>query len=306
MSQDLGNRKYNALLDAAERAENAGEWRIAADTYLECVVKAPSKWAPNRWKALLGYSRVWEDHSSDLKECTSKEWKRLKRLCKDPEEPILFRAQALFLRGFLKMNSSTGEDEYAAIYFRQALFTIQKATPAECSRKVNVMTDVSLPVQDQLNGLVHRLENDLEVLEKTEYIDEGVLASVPLVRGRPDPAIVQRLVVGGSRCDCCGKSRTEVQDIFQWCGRCKRSYYCSEACQQRQWAAGHNRACREPGEIKPGDYMQLRGLKSRPELNGRVAKVMRQTAGRWAVSVKGETNTISVAPEKLVHIRPAK
>jgi hypothetical protein len=51
--------------------------------------------------------------------------------------------------------------------------------------------------------------------------------------------------------------------------------------------------------------MTLKGLQSRPELNFKVVQVKRQVRDRWAVSIRGESNTISVAPQKLVHIRPA-
>jgi len=40
------------------------------------------------------------------------------------------------------------------------------------------------------------------------------------------------------------------------CSRCKMAYYCSKACQTKQWRAGHKQACRKKGEIRPGDVMQ--------------------------------------------------
>ncbi len=72
--------------------------------------------------------------------------------------------------------------------------------------------------------------------------------------------------------------------------------------------------CREPSDIRPFDLMLLQGLEGEPELNGRAVIVACRDPGRegtWFVSVSVGTGTgeatreISVAAEKLFHIRPA-
>lgn len=60
-----------------------------------------------------------------------------------------------------------------------------------------------------------------------------------------------------------------------------------------------------PGEIKPGDHMWIVGLASRPEYNNRVGLVVGAVAnGRFEVKLGGVGNSIAIASEKLIHIRP--
>jgi hypothetical protein len=58
--------------------------------------------------------------------------------------------------------------------------------------------------------------------------------------------------------------------------------------------------CEDP--IKPGDIMRLQGLQAKPELNGRLVKVLEEgtTKGRWQVEVIDTKDTVSVSAEKLV------
>jgi hypothetical protein len=124
-----------------------------------------------------------------------------------------------------------------------------------------------------------------------------------------DESICKRLV-GGGKCDCCGKKRNEVEGGLFRCTRCRLAYYCSHACQHKQWRAGHRTCCRTPDDIKAGDKMIMRGLKNRPELNSQFADVVRSLPrGRWAVTISqgdGVVYKISVTPDKLRHLRPDK
>lgn len=55
----------------------------------------------------------------------------------------------------------------------------------------------------------------------------------------------------------------------------------------------------------PGDYMVLRGLIRRPELNRRLVQVIGPIDGdRFAVTLGNWTNHQSVALKNLEHIRP--
>jgi tetratricopeptide (TPR) repeat protein len=299
------NRLYNTLLKEAETAESEGKWREAANKHLQAVAKAPSVWTPHRWQAFLNYSNMWQQHSLEM---TTAEWKNLKKIAKKQEEPVLFRCEALYLRGFIQLKA--GEMEDAAMYFRRALHTMKEVTPLENMKKINLTmggTQVLLSARDQLFAtLKPMIDEHLDFLEQPQHVDAAVLQSVPRVGGQPDPSIVKRLTVGGSECDACHKSRTDVEEILQRCSRCKRAYYCSTACQQRQWNAGHHAACCKPGEIQADDYMVLKGLQRRPELNGKVVQIQHPAKdGRWAVSTRGQSKTLSIAPRNLVHIRPA-
>ena len=120
----------------------------------------------------------------------------------------------------------------------------------------------------------------------------------------------QLLKVGGERCDCCGKSREELgKTLLEYCTACKKAYYCGEDCQKKQWKAGHKKWCRKPGVFKPGDYIRLNGLQSKPELNGSLMRVVGEdpnNKGRWEVKVQGATKSISVSSEKMEQLRPLK
>ena len=303
--------RYKDLIEAAKKAQHEGDTRLVADKFLEVTLAAPSKWDEQRSQYFLAYVTMLSDPQSRLV-TTPEERKSLKRISKDESEPILFRSEALYARG---VHSMIGDDfEDAAMYFRRALKLIPTASASERGRRVRLELNenehdrlVPFPVGDLLDVLVTRINNNMEILEDPEEVDKAILDGVPKRNGEPDPEIVRRLTVGGGKCDCCGKKWTAEKDIFQRCTRCKRAYYCPPPCQVRQWNAGHKKDCREPGQIKPGDYMTLKGLKSKPELNSKLVRVVgpADTLGRWGVSVPGLPNTISVAPEKLVHIRPA-
>ena len=118
-------------------------------------------------------------------------------------------------------------------------------------------------------------------------------------------SIADRMKVGGDKCDCCGKQNVK---LFT-CARCKMAYYCSQECQKTRWKDGHNKACRKPGQIMVGDYVKLRGLSSRPELNGNIVFVegkVKDKENRWKVSDKGKGLVLSISVENLARIRPEK
>lgn len=137
-----------------------------------------------------------------------------------------------------------------------------------------------------------------------------VIASGPLAINLTKEQAERLLTVGGERCDCCNKSREEVGlNHLLYCGRCKKAYYCSEECQKTQWKSGHKKYCREPGQIKQGDYVRLNGIQSRPEINGQVVEIIGEdsrTEGRWQVRIPGGERSISIAATKMEQLRPLK
>lgn len=86
--------------------------------------------------------------------------------------------------------------------------------------------------------------------------------------------------------------------------------YCSKECQKAQWKAGHKQACRKLGQIEVGDWMQLQGLVSQPQLNAKEGGIRgpaeNRSSGRWAVYLLEEDRVISVSSERLKPIRPTK
>jgi len=125
--------------------------------------------------------------------------------------------------------------------------------------------------------------------------------------------IVDRLLaVGGTKCDCCGKTREAygLTHLFS-CSRCKKAFYCSAECQRKQWnkKCGHKKYCREPGQVEPGDYVRLNGLQAKPELNGMIVQVVGQVPNnpsRLEVRLSGGNRSLSIPKDKMEQMRPLK
>lgn len=114
-----------------------------------------------------------------------------------------------------------------------------------------------------------------------------------------DPVMVRRCRrVRGDVCDTCGvasgpSSSDGAAVKLQFCIQCKKRWYCSVACQKKAWKGLHKAACRAQGVFKPDDLALIHGLKSKPELNGEVCKIVHETKGsdgqpRWVVHVMGQ------------------
>ena len=122
---------------------------------------------------------------------------------------------------------------------------------------------------------------------------------------REHRVLVRRLhYVGEGKCNCCGRKRNYVEGGLLKCSRCKLAYFCSPTSQQQQWRAGHRRECRELGDIRVGDYVRLKKLVRRSELNCKVGWVVRPlTGGRWELDIRCQilTGMISVALKPRSH-----
>lgn len=280
--------------------------RRAADKYLEAIQAAPSKWAAGRWKYFHFYCAIVSssDDECDVK-ATQTDKQAIKCIAKDETEPNLFRARALDTLGRLKITA--GNKEKGAHLYRMAMDVIYAATSTERKQQVIESDRQERLVGEILDTMLAHLKKVLYVLEnpQTRFPNDGV-TGIPIDNGILDPIIMQRLAVGGSKCDCCGKNRTDVDGGLFRCSCCRKAYYCSPECQHRNWRAGHRHACRAPGQIEVGDYMILKGLVKRPELNSLVGHIVRPVrGGRFEVSIEGRSGTLSIASEKLEHLRPA-
>ena len=117
---------------------------------------------------------------------------------------------------------------------------------------------------------------------------------------------MKRLAVGGDRCDRCGQSAAEDVPLKR-CGRCQVAYYCSPECSKQAWKAGHKSACRAPGQFEAGDMVQVQGLVSQPELNGKILEVRGAApggTGRIAAALIGGEVEKALKPENLRRLRP--
>jgi hypothetical protein len=151
--------------------------------------------------------------------------------------------------------------------------------------------------------------------------DQSMMPDISPAASIPDSArkmsmediieLLQRAtVVGGSECDWCHKTLVQLgKDSFDCCSRCRVTCYCSKECQQKAWKKGHKQACRKPNEIHPGDYMVLKRLDQKPELNGKIVQIIKEApvAGRWVVEdPEFSEKCISIATKNLLHVRPEK
>lgn len=275
------------------------------------MLRAPSEWAENRWSAFLTYGRLLRKSVEQGDTTHSADRNKMREgIIKNHAEPILFRAQAYFLLALIDMNQD--DFERAAGRFREGLNLIPKATSEERNRQIKFDMggfETVITVNDQLEDLVTNLNANLNFLENPDYVE---IDGVPKVNGIPDPAIVRRLTIGGAECDCCGKSRTDVAGgNLKMCGRCKMGYYCSSECQTQQWNAGHKSCCRAPGQIKDGDCMITKRSSNRPDLSGKLVRVLGpsrdEKSRRWRFAVLANSDEKgTVGPSALMRIRPEK
>ncbi len=318
-------KRYKNLGEAAVLNFHQGNYRESADKYLEAATSAsPGTWAENRWHIFHGYTSILREKYFAP---TERDLEALDCIIHDKSEGRLFRAEAAFTRGLLLWD--VGERNQAAEMYREAIRIGQKASDKERQRRVISSTDsggISLQtVGDVINGVVKGARKNLTVLENP-------LDSRPIIgpQKRSDGTLIpadirhsyyaleasfcqlskegfdRLLTVGGAECDHCGKKREDLGlSHLKACSRCLRAFYCSQDCQKRQWKAGHKDACRKPGEIQNGDFVKLKNLASKPELNGRVVKAIQpleSQPGRWQVQIENRT-FISVAAEKLEQLR---
>lgn len=287
-------------------AERRGDNRVAADKYLQAFLMAPSKLADQRMGAWNGYFKILGGEETGP---TPQDIRQLKQVARDRDEHVLFRCRALYLLGILKaMTEDFIHEERAAEYLRLALDINKTATASD--RNAEIIPYILHDGTASTESVGHFLDDDARMAGDILYMVENPShgekrPGIPLFNGQPNPSFVRRCRVSGSECDCCLKRRTDVDGGLWRCSRCKKAWYCSQVCQERQWNAGHNKACRAKGQIEEGDYMVLRGIVRQPQLNGSLGQVIKPVdGGRWQVKVEGRRTTLAVTPDKLAHIRP--
>ena len=308
-------------------AFQAGNTRLSADKYLQAFLNAPSDWAQCRFHILHGYTSILREKYF---EPSQRDLDALADIAKDKNEPHLYRSEALWTLGLL--NWDKGNRQCSADNYRDAIHLIDTAKPAE--RKKTTLASIGClsismyKVEAILQDNRKSIEENLKVLENqgnklTKDLNHNVRSDGTSI----DPVILtymvppdryellDRVKVGGDKCDCCGKTLHELGvHKLDTCSRCKLVYYCSVDCGAKAWKAGHKKYCRKKHEIKKGDTMQLLNLKSKPELNGKLVDILGEdpnAESRWVTKlVEADLNpgqsdgTMSIATEKLRHIRP--
>lgn len=333
----------------AEAGSNSGygsnpDFRKYADGLIRCVFASADD--------PFTFGRYWlAHHYCDILNQNPSIWnksdrKNLQKIMNDEKEPALFRTRATFQLALFYVPT---DHELAVDYFRQVAERASQADPKDAhhllfvprtadsnpdGRHMTISAGEELKVlvsRGQLNIRLfenpHETANDpivQEMMAKQSRQNSGTTeneenkftipsrAVIPSLLYRA-PELLQRLELGGSKCDCCGKTLQELGVTrLSCCSLCKMAYYCSPTCQRKQWRAGHKEACRKPGMIKSNDVMELRGLQARPELNNSVVMVRRKDPSqdaRWVVLAPDgpfREKEISIAADKLFRIRPAK
>lgn len=290
---------FNELRQAAIDAQESGNYRLMADKAKEAVQSAnEKKWFPGRYEFFHIYTTSFgQEHYNNMMPNDS-DWDFLDKLSKDESEPILFRAEAAL--AFASIKEKIGDLEEAAEKYRETLDMNDKASDEEKGRTARTWNR---------GGIVEKPV--ATVLQEIQSSAEAMLAELETYPiAIPGASFVQdRLVVGGSKCDCCKKKRNDVDGGLLRCSRCKLAYYCTPVCQERQWRKGHKKCCRKPDDFRVGDAVRVRGLISRPDLNKMAGSILASAPdGRWEVELptpRSFSGTYSVASKNLSHVRPA-
>lgn len=292
------------------------EFRFLADKYLEESASNGDTWAPLRFEFFHQYTAILCDFELNVLP-TANDWNVLTKMAQDESEPIVFRVDASLARAALKRLE--GDVEEAAEWTRETLDLIATATREETCRNIR-QSDASSPHHPVTKTVRDVLDTERSLAELVlRDLENPTVGRVPVSNPMfSQDSFVQRTRVGGNKCDFCSKKRNEVAQgsgLFR-CSKCKLAYYCSRECQRKQWKAGHRSHCRKQGDIQVGDYVRVRGLVKKREMNRVVGRVVRPAAlqGCWEVSVKMASEkagglpggTVLVATDNLAHIRPAK
>lgn len=250
------------------------------------------------------------------------------------DESPLFRCQAAFSQGLILWDRRQRDD--AAKKYRDAIRAGMKATAKERKELVQgtlAATDASsasigeVTVGALLDELLENARGNISKMgsssgaRPSEMRSNGTAMPLnafeteftqgPIDHGMStEELFVQLLSVGSQACDYCGKRRDllEKQSV-KFCGRCKQMHYCSKVHSRLAWKEGHKEHCREPGELKRGDYVRIKDIVSTPELNGRIVQIINPVPdrdNRWEVGAAGGTRTYSIASAKMDQFRPLR
>jgi hypothetical protein len=312
--------------DKAGQCFQRGEQRESADDYWESFISRPEDWHCNVYHILHGYTSILRESYFSP---SSKDFKNLKSVAYDEKAPKLCRQEAVWTLGLLAWDDR--KREKAGDYYREALAFIDQASDFERNKKMMhtvvrngmpfpELLPVSQILQESRKNIadnLNKMENPFgsSSLHPSSFVrsDGTTMPNVPIKTMVPInevASLAPRLAVGGSACDSCGKTWQDVgKPKLDCCIRCKNAYYCSRTCQKMAWKSGHREACRKAGQIEIGDIMKLRKIKTKPQLNGSLVRMLNMDSAqerRWQVESLVASTIMSIATEKLEHIRPAK
>lgn len=322
----MSTRRYLYYATKAAQCFQRGEHRESADDYWESFFSRPDDWDENVYHILHGYTSILRESYFST---SSKDFKNLTSLARDGKAPKLYRQEAAWTLGLLAWDAR--KREKAGDYYREALAFIDQASDFERNQKmmhtvvrngmpypeVLAVSQILQESRNNIAGNLSRMENPFGSpgLNPSNFVrsDGTAMPNIPIKTRFPlneASSLAPRLAVGGSACDSCGKTWQDLGKAnLDRCMLCKKAYYCSRTCQKTAWKNGHREACRKDGQIEIGDIMKLRKIAAKPELNGELVRILSKDAaqeGRWQVESLVASTKMSIATEKLEHIRPAK
>ncbi len=309
---------------AAVTSWHQGKHREAATNYWLLFREFSNPTDEKRYYIFHGYTSTLREGDLEL---SDDDVKNLEAVFRDKHEPRLFRLEAGYALGVISYKRS--ERLKCQDYYHRAI-TIGEKKPKNSKqekleqRKMKMkntstgdeeqktmkelMDGIVKDCHKNLNGLnrstmnfASASEHDKKPMKKTHLMHVGL--------GGTSFAEINNLIdVGGLHCDCC---KAKAKKLLV-CERCKKTYYCSPECQKKQWKNnGHKIHCRKDGEFKAGDLVQIARLKSKPELNEWIVRIVgpdKNKEGRYEVTaggaVGGMNGSFSIAAGNLNQLRP--
>ena len=300
------------LADQLNSAVLSGNWRRAADVYLELYHLKSLDPAMQYW-CISGFRSIFAEE-----QCVANESDIafLTKISKDPGVPREQAAEAGFALGLVLWMQFRQEDSRKA-YSRVLKLTM---TPQDRARRIQDSTQQTTTAGVVFDTIVQLTRDNLQSVR-----DPALAATAPA----PDPRRLNSKLVGisptsgvtrqqgtrtitndkltadvmqkymemsqrvsGGACDYChvvkGAGEGDVSKLFI-CGKCRRKTYCSPECQAADWKSGkpipHKLNCRAKHVFKEGDIVMIQGHPTVPALNGQLVSIYRETAGAGTADV---------------------
>jgi len=299
---------------------NEGKHREAANNYWLSFRAFPSYTHEERYHIFRGYTDVLRGGHFDP---TDDDVKNVENIFRDKHEPRLFRLQAGFTLGVISYSRS--ERLKCQDYYHRAI-TIGEKKPKNSKqekleqRKMIMKTttggDEQKTMKELMDGVLKDCHKNLNGLNRSTMMSTSRHPPIKRTHLMPiglggtsltDQEVNNLIDVGGLHCDCC---KAKAEELLV-CERCKKTYYCSAECQKKQWKDnGHKIHCRKDGEFKADDLVQIARLKSKPELNEKIVRIVgpaKNEEGKYEVKVEGAVRvdeSFSIAAGNLNQLRP--
>jgi hypothetical protein len=188
-------------MNEAVLASSTEDYRTAADKYLELVLASPSVWFEPRWGIFFSYKSTMLENQFAL---TQHDITTLKtKFAENEQEPMLYRAQAAFLLGVLKMERPH-ECMYDGVgytdYLQQAATFCDGASRSERNRIISTLdTDPDSFSGGQIRNINTTVGEELDRLKiaiRNYQADSHALIRQTMLKsiGRDDQPFAEEII----------------------------------------------------------------------------------------------------------------